>query len=160
MNGLRKKCKKPPFLGILVQNGQFWTAFGPNGQNGNFFKKALGTFFSRIQALTNCKVSEKSNERFSSNRVTHACTDGRTDEWTWILRSPTTSSRDQKCTEKRLFNKEDTPSTYLWGFLGSKMPILADLTPISMNIWLLEASITLSRLKIIRDSIMGIVSLI
>ena len=27
-------------------------------------KKALGTFFSRLQALTNCKVSEKNNERF------------------------------------------------------------------------------------------------
>ena len=27
-------------------------------------KKALGTFFSRLQALTNCKVSEKINERF------------------------------------------------------------------------------------------------
>ena len=79
MNGLRKKCEKPPFFGIL---GQFWTVFGQNGQNGNFFKKALGTFFLHLQALTNCKVSEKSNERFSSNRVTHARTDARTDAQT------------------------------------------------------------------------------
>ena len=45
--------------------------------------KVLGTFFLRLQALTNCKVSEKSNERFSSNSVTYihtyARTHGRTD---------------------------------------------------------------------------------
>ena len=29
------------------------------GKTGIFFKKALGTFLSRLQALTNCKVSEK-----------------------------------------------------------------------------------------------------
>ena len=80
MNGLRKKkIRKPPFLGILGQNCQFWTVFGQNGQNGNFFKKVLGTFFSRLQALTNCKVSEKSNERFSSNCATDARTDAQTD---------------------------------------------------------------------------------
>ena len=49
-------------------------------------KKALGTFFSRLQALTNCKVSEKSNERFPRKSVAHGRTDGRTDSW----------SRDQK----------------------------------------------------------------
>ena len=76
MKGFREKCEKPPFLGILGQKGQFWTVFGQNGQNGNFFKKALGTFLSRLQALTNCKVSEKSNERFSRK----SGTDGRTDE--------------------------------------------------------------------------------
>ena len=48
------------------------------GKTGIFFKKALGTFFSHLQALTNCKVSEKSNERFSSNHVTGGRTDGRT----------------------------------------------------------------------------------
>ena len=41
-------------------------------------KKALGTFFSPLQALTNCNVSEKSNEQFSSNSVTHGRTDART----------------------------------------------------------------------------------
>ena len=42
-------------------------------------KKALGTFFSRLQALTNCKVSEKSNEWFPRNRVMHGRTYERTD---------------------------------------------------------------------------------
>ena len=78
MKGFREKCKKPPFLGILGQNGEFWTVFGQTGQNGNFFKKARGRFLSRLQALTNCKVSEKSNERFPSNRVTYGRTHGRT----------------------------------------------------------------------------------
>ena len=55
----------------IQPNGQFWTVFGQNGQNRNFFKKALGTFFSHFHALTNCKVSEKSNERFSRNRITY-----------------------------------------------------------------------------------------
>ena len=66
-------------MGILGQNGQFWTVFGQNGQNGNFFKKALRKFFLLLQALTNCKVSEKSNERFSSNSVTDGRTYVRTD---------------------------------------------------------------------------------
>ena len=80
MNELQKIRENPPFLGILVQNGQFWTVYGQNGQNGNFFQKsAWKFFFLRLQALTNCKVSEKSNERFSSNRVTYVRTDVRTD---------------------------------------------------------------------------------
>ena len=61
MNGLRKKCEKPPFL----------------GKTGIFFKKALGTIFSRLKALTNSKVSEKSNERFSINCVTDKQTNRR-----------------------------------------------------------------------------------
>ena len=56
---IAKKCEKLPFLGILGQNGQFWTVFGQNGQNGNFLQKALGKFFSCLKALINCKVSEK-----------------------------------------------------------------------------------------------------
>ena len=50
------------------------------GKTGIFFQKALGTFLSRLQALTNCNVSEKSNERFSSNRVTDVRTHGGTNE--------------------------------------------------------------------------------
>ena len=87
--GCEKKIRKSPFLDILGQNGQFWTVFGQNGQNWNFFKKALGTFFSYLQVLTNCKVSEKVMNGF---RATAWRTYGRT----WILRSPTTSLRDQK----------------------------------------------------------------
>ena len=62
MKGFREKSEKPPLLGILGQNGQFWTVFGQNGQNGNFFQKAFGTFFSLLKALIKCKVSEKSNQ--------------------------------------------------------------------------------------------------
>ena len=76
---IAKKCKKTSILGILGQNGQFWTGFGQNGRNRIFFKKALGTFFPPLQALTNCKDSEKSNERILSNRVTDGRTDGRTE---------------------------------------------------------------------------------
>ena len=54
-----EKCKKTSIFGHFGPKGQFWTVFGQNGQNGNFFKKALGTFLPRLQALTNCKVSEK-----------------------------------------------------------------------------------------------------
>ena len=81
MNGLRKKCEKPPFLGILGQNGQFWTVSGQNGQNGNFFQKSDWKIFVALIALTNCKVSENSNEWFSSNHVTDVRTDGRTYRW-------------------------------------------------------------------------------
>ena len=42
-------------------------------------KKALGKFFLRLQALTNCKVSEKSNERFPRKSVAYGRTDERTD---------------------------------------------------------------------------------
>ena len=61
-------------------------------------KKALGTFFSRLQALTNCKVSEKIHERFSRKRVTDERTNGRTDARTDATPkvSTTSWSRDQK----------------------------------------------------------------
>ena len=78
MNGLRKNAKNS-ILGILCQNGQFWTVFGQNGKTGTFFKKALGTFFSRLQALTMRKVSEKSNERFPRKSIPHVRTYERTD---------------------------------------------------------------------------------
>ena len=41
-------------------------------------KKALGTFLSRLQALTKCKVSEKSKERFPRKSVTYVRTHVRT----------------------------------------------------------------------------------
>ena len=62
MKGFREKCEKPPFLGILGQNGQFWTVFGQNGQNGNFFQKSVLNIFSLLKILINCIVSEKINE--------------------------------------------------------------------------------------------------
>ena len=48
----------------IQPNGQFWTVFGKNGQNGIFFKKAFVTFFSLLKALINCKVSEKVMKAF------------------------------------------------------------------------------------------------
>ena len=62
MKGFREKFKKPPFLGILAKNGQFWKFLAKMGETGFFFKKAFGKFFSLLKALINCKVSEKSNE--------------------------------------------------------------------------------------------------
>ena len=67
-------------------------------------KKALGTFFSCLQALTNCKVSEKSNERFPIKSVAHGRTDvltyGRTDVRmdvrTRLLRSQRPVGRETK----------------------------------------------------------------
>ena len=50
-----------------------------------FFKNPLGTFLSPIHVLLNCKVSIKSNERFSINCVTNERTDGRTDGWTNVI---------------------------------------------------------------------------
>ena len=59
----------------MANFGQFLAKMG---KTGIFFKKALGTFFSQLQVLTNCKVSEKSNEQFSSNSVTYVRTHRRT----------------------------------------------------------------------------------
>ena len=58
----------------MANFGQFLAKMG---KTEIFFKKVLGTFFSHLQALTNCKVSEKSNEQFSRNSVTDERTDGR-----------------------------------------------------------------------------------
>ena len=63
MNGLRKKSEKPPFWAKMAN---FWKILAKMGA-------------WNIQALTNCKVSEKSNERFSSNRVTYGRMHVRTD---------------------------------------------------------------------------------
>ena len=60
----------------IQPNGQFWIVFGQNGQNGIFFKKSFGTFFSLLKALINCKVSGKSNEGIPRNRVADERTDG------------------------------------------------------------------------------------
>ena len=120
MKGFQEKCEKPPFLGILGQNGQFWKFLAKMGKNGIFFKKAFGTLFSLLKALINCKVSEKSNERFSSNSVTDGRTDARTYVRTWILRSPTTSSRDQKSSRNPNFQLFETQNNLFWPFLVSR----------------------------------------
>ena len=77
-------------------------------------KKALGTFFSHLEALTNCKVSEKSNERFPRKSVTDEQTNGRTNRQTDATPkvSTTSWSRDQNW-------KMGTNATY-WTHNGSK----------------------------------------
>ena len=50
----------------MANFGQFLAKMG---ETGFFFKKAVGTFFSHLKALINCKVSEKSNEGIPRNRV-------------------------------------------------------------------------------------------
>ena len=90
---IAKKCENLHFW----QFGPKWPildSFWPKWAKREFFSKKRLVHFSR--AYKPCKVSEKSNERFSSNRVTDGRTYGRTHEWTRILRSPTNSSRDQK----------------------------------------------------------------
>ena len=56
------------FENTYFQVFQGFPALGQNGQNGTFFKKAFGTFFSLIKALIKCKVSGKwawTNERMN-----------------------------------------------------------------------------------------------
>ena len=57
--GILRKMRKTSILGILSQKVQFSTLFLPTWAKQDFFQKALGTFFPPLQALTNCKVSEK-----------------------------------------------------------------------------------------------------
>ena len=60
----------------IQPNNQFWAKIA---KTVKIIKKALGTFFSRLQALTNCKVSEKSNERFPRKSVAYVRTNARRD---------------------------------------------------------------------------------
>ena len=60
MKGFREKCEKPPLLGILGQNGQFWTVFGQNEQNGNFFQKSVWKIFFAVKSpQLNAKFQKK-----------------------------------------------------------------------------------------------------
>ena len=64
----------------IQPNGHFDQFLAKMAKTVKIIKKALGTFFSHLQALTNCKVSEKSNERFTRKSVTDERTHGRTYE--------------------------------------------------------------------------------
>ena len=80
MTGFQEKCAKTSIFGHFGPKWPILDSFWPKwAKRGIFFKKALGTFFSHLQALTNCIVSEKSKERFPRKRVTNGLTDGRTD---------------------------------------------------------------------------------
>ena len=58
MNGLRKKCEKSPFFGILGQNGQFWKVFGQNGQT-RIKEKHLEHFCRAYKPLLTAKFQKK-----------------------------------------------------------------------------------------------------
>ena len=59
MRGSGKKMQKNSIFGHLGQKGHFGQFFSKMAKTVKIIKKALGTFFSHLQALTNCKVSEK-----------------------------------------------------------------------------------------------------
>ena len=90
--------QKTSIFGHLGQKGPFWKFLAKMAKTVKIIKKALGTFFSHLQALTNCKVSEKSNERFPRKSVAYERTDVRTYERTDATPkvSTTSWSRDQK----------------------------------------------------------------
>ena len=68
--------RKTSIFGNFGPKWQFGKFLAKMGKTGIFLKKTLGTFLSRLQALTNCKVYEKSNEQFTNER-TDRRTDGR-----------------------------------------------------------------------------------
>ena len=80
-------------------------------------KKALGTFYSHLQALTNCKVSEKSNERFPRKSMAHIRmderTDGRTNGHTRLLRSQRPVGRETKKWGSQTFSTGHQLSEYV-----------------------------------------------
>ena len=76
---IAKKNAKNLHFGHFGPKWPILDSFWPKWAKREFFQKSAWNIFSRLQALTNCKVSEKSNERFSSNRVTYARTYARTD---------------------------------------------------------------------------------
>ena len=90
------RIAKNPFLGILGQNDQFWTVFGQNGRNGNFSQKSAWNIFLLLKALVNCKVSEKSNERFPRKSVAYEQTYVCTNREMWLLRFQRPVGRETK----------------------------------------------------------------
>ena len=92
MRGSRKKCQKPPIWSFLAKKGHFGQFLAKMAKTVKIIKKALGTFFWRLQALTNCKVSEKNNERIPRKIVTYV----RTNERTRLLRSQRPVGRETK----------------------------------------------------------------
>ena len=69
MRGSGKK-RRTSIFAYFRQKGQFWPVFGQNGQNGENYQKSAWKIFLKLTS-PNCKVSEKSNERFPRKKVTH-----------------------------------------------------------------------------------------
>ena len=80
MRGFRKKNAKNLHFWAFCTKMAILDSFWPKWAKREFFQKVHGTFFSRLQALTNCKVSEKSNEQFPRKALR---TNGRMNEWTY-----------------------------------------------------------------------------
>ena len=72
--GIPRKMQTISIFGHFGPKWPILDSFWLKWAKQEFFQKSAWKIFSRLQALTNCKFSKKSNERFSSNRVT----DGRT----------------------------------------------------------------------------------
>ena len=53
------RAQKSPFWSFLAKKNHFGQFLAKMVKTVKIIKRALGTFFSRLQALTNCKVSEK-----------------------------------------------------------------------------------------------------
>ncbi len=75
INRFREKCGKPSFLAFWAKKANFGQFLSKMGKTGLYFQKVFGTFFPRFWVLTNCKVSEKSNEGIPRKRVTNERTD-------------------------------------------------------------------------------------
>ena len=84
---LEKNAKNLHFLSLWAKKAHFGQFLAKMAKTVKIIKKALGTFFPPFWVLTNCQVSEKSNERFSRK----SGTDERTDVRTRLLRSQMTS---------------------------------------------------------------------
>ena len=79
MRGSVKKNEKPPFWSFLAKKGHFGQFLAKMAKTVKIIKKALGTFFSHLQALT-VKFQKKVMNGFRENAsLTNERTYGRTD---------------------------------------------------------------------------------
>ena len=85
--------EKMPNTSFLAKKGHFRQFLAKMAKTVKIIKRVLGTFFSRLQAITNCKVAEKSNEQFLRKSFTHIRTYEQTDATPKV--STTSWSRDQ-----------------------------------------------------------------
>ena len=103
MNGLRKNAKNLHFWAFWAKMANVGKFLAKMAKKVKIIKNGLRTFFSHLQALTMCKVSEKSNERFPRKRVTDERTYARTYVRTRPLRSQTTVGRETNKVGKTSF---------------------------------------------------------
>ena len=114
MNALRKNAKNLHFLAFWAKMANFGPFLVKMGKTRIFFKKALGKILSRLQALTNCKVSEKSNYRFWSNPVTNARTDAKTDVNPQVSNDFVERPKNQKILMNGL--RKNAKNLHFWAF--------------------------------------------